>query len=359
MSPIQILLHLKIKTKIPQTILIVAIVGLVKQFRKWILRLNSRTLTRLIKIIIVSLRIGRFGEKVYFPYRMRVLVAELAAQTPLIPDVSKKLPSVSVMIPCIEKDLAFLTTCIEGVRKNVINPVDKISVVTNCPDLVKSVVEPGIEIISETTFLPQTIQDFIINNIPKKVQGWVSKQIIVMYFAYTSEQHGVLTVDADTILLKPRIFLSHKKQILSPVVEYLQHDAQTTHKTWNSSGLSMGISFKAHHMLMKPKTVREMFDSLGGFEPGSLKWLASTLNDEWLPFSEFHSYATWMLNRYPGQVEFARWGNKRISRSGIAALLGSSSSTNFYNKLQDNYSTCNSVSFHHYLPKDFDEWDVP
>lgn len=310
------------------------------------------------KFIIVKIKIGRFGEKVHFPYRVRVLVAESASQTPFTPDKLSKLNSIDVMIPCVQKDLLFLTTCIEGVRRNVLNPVDKISIVTNCHDLVQSVVEPGIEIIREDAYLPQVIQDFINSNIPENVKGWASKQIIVMYCAYNSQQEGVLTVDADTILLEQRVFLSNDKQVLCPVVEYSQHDALTTYKTWKSSGQSMGISFKAHHMLMKPKIVREMFDSLGGFEQASLKWLTSTLNDEWLPFSEFHSYATWMLNRYPSQVEFARWGNLRASRSGIEALLGAHGSINFYNEVKNRYSACNSVSFHHYLRKDFDELEV-
>lgn len=334
------------------------IVRLVKAFRKWILTSNSRTLATSIKIILVKLKIGRFGENAHFPYRIRVLVSESATQTPFAPDKLNSPNSISVMIPCIEKDLPFLTTCIEGVRRNVINPINKISIITNCPELVQAVVEPTIEIITESAYLPQIIQDFISDNIPKTVRGWVSKQIIVMYCAYMSEQDGVLTVDADTILLKPRMFLNNEKQILCPVVEYSQHDALTTHKTWKSAGQSLGISFKAHHMLMKPKIIREMFDTLGGFEQGSLKWLTSTLSDEWLPFSEFHSYATWILNQYPSQVELARWGNIRASRSGIESLLGSKNSTNIYNEIKNNYSTYNSVSFHHYLPKGFNELEV-
>ena len=327
-------------------------------FRNWVQRLNSRTLATLLKFIIVKVKIGRFGEEVHFPYKIRVLVAELAAQTPFAQDELVKSNSIIVMIPCVEKDLVLLTTCIEGVKRNVLNPVEKISVVTNCPDLVQSVVEPEIEIIRESTYLPEVIQDFIHRNIPENVQGWVSKQVIVMYCAYYSEVDGVLTIDADTILLEQRIFLRNERQLLCPVVEYSQHDALTTYKTWQSSGQSMGISFKAHHMLLKPKIVREMFDSLGGFEQGSLKWLASTLNDEWQPFSEFHSYATWLLNRYPSQVELARWGNMRASRSGIESLLSANGSINLYNELKKNYSDCNSVSFHHYLPSDFHELEV-
>ena len=319
---------------------------------------NSRTLATAIKITLVWLKIGRFGEKVHLPYRIRVAVTESVTQTPFAHDKLSISNSINVMIPCIEKDLLLLQTCIEGVRRNVINPINKISIITNCPELVHSRVESTIDVITESTYLPHVIQDFISKNIPTSVQGWVSKQIIVMYCTYISEQDGVLTVDADTILLNPRKFLDSKKQILCPVVEYAQHDAFTTHKTWRSAGLSLGISFKAHHMLMKPKIVREMFDSLGGFEKGSLDWLTSTLDDKWVPFSEFHSYATWILNRYPNQVELARWGNIRASRSIIETNLNSKKSINLYDYIKKKYSTYNSVSFHHYLPEDFTESEV-
>jgi hypothetical protein len=331
---------------------------LMKALRNWIGKSNSQTLATVIKIALVALKIGRFGEKVHLPYKLRVVVAELVTQTPFAPDDLSHSNSIYVMIPCVEKDLPFLSTCIEGVRRNVMNPVDKISIITNCPELVKSRVESTVEIISENGYLPQIIQDFISKNIPKPVQGWVSKQIIVMYCAYMSQRDGVLTVDADTILISPRKFLKNEKQILCPVVEYAQHDAFTTHKTWKSSGVSLGISFKAHHMLMKPKIVREMFDSLGGFEQGSIDWLTSTLHEEWVPFSEFHSYATWILNQYPNQVELVRWGNIRASRSSIESNLGSQNSTNLYEAIKKTYPTHNSVSFHHYLAEDFSESEV-
>lgn len=324
----------------------------------WILNLNSQTLATVIKIALVALKIGRFGEKVHLPYKLRVIVTKLVTQAPFVPEDLSHSNSITVMIPCVEKDLPFLSTCIEGVRRNVVNPVDKISIITNCSELVKSRVESTVEVISENGYLPHLIQEFIYENIPKTVQGWVTKQIIVFHYVYMSQQDGVLTVDADTILLNPRKFLKNEKQILCPVVEYEQHDAFTTYKTWKSSAVSLGISFKAHHMLMKPKIVREMFDSLGGFEQGSIDWLKSTLQEKWIPFSEFHSYATWILNQYPNQVELVRWGNIRASRSNIESNPDFPSSTNLYEAIKKLYPTFNSVSFHHYLAEDFSESEV-
>jgi len=323
--------------------------------RKLIVGSNSKFLGTAVKIILVRLKIGRLGEKSHYPYRVRVILAESVPQVPFVSDELIQSDLISIMIPCVEKDLPFLPTCIEGVNRNVQNSIDKISVITNCPELVRSVVGPKIEIITEVDFLPKSIRTFISDNIPKSIQGWVTKQIIVMYFAYESVLDGVLTIDADTILLSPRKFLNGEKQVIIPVVEYAYHDAITSHKTWKTSGISLGISFKAHHMLMKPKVVREMFDSLGGFERGSLDWLSSTLNAEWLPFSEFHSYATWILNRYPDQVELARWGNVRASRSIMETNLYAEKPIQLYDFIENYFPTYNSVSFHHYLPDDFVE----
>ena len=323
--------------------------------RKYIRESNSETLATIIKIALVVLRIGRFGNKVHLPYRIRVVVSESVTKTPLTIDDLNHASHIDVMIPCAEKDLPLLPACIEGVRRNVVNPVDKISIITNCPDLVDAIVESSVEIIPEDGYLPEIIHDFISKSIPKPVQGWVSKQIMVMYCVYHSQGDGVLTVDADTILMSPRTYLKDEKQILCPVVEYSQHDALTTRRTWKTSGVSLGISFKAHHMLMKPKIVREMFDSLGGFEQGCIDWLSSTLHEEWLPFSEFHSYATWILNRYPEQVNLVRWGNIRASRSRIESNLYHQNSSKLYDFVKKTFPIYDSVSFHHYLAKDFKE----
>ena len=328
---------------------VVQSVGRWKVLSKW------RPFQRVTKCILVLLKIGRFSKKFYLPYKIRVAVAESAAQNPLYSSGVTKPNSISVMIPCIEKDLPLLMTCIEGIKRNVINPVDKISIITNCPELIKLQVDTEIEVITEVNYLPQSIQEHVRRNIPPAVQGWVSKQLIVMYFIYMSKQEGVLTVDADTILLNPRVFLSDHKQILCPVVEYALHDAITTRKTWKSAGVSFGISFKAHHMLMKPKVVREMFDDLGGFEQGSLDWVNSTLEENWMPFSEFHSYATWILNRYPSEVAFAKWGNIRVSRKKEEKVFKHESPLERYAYLKEKHSRHNSVSFHHYLSEDFEE----
>ena len=96
-----------------------------------------------------------------------------------------------------------------------------------------------------------------------------------------------------------------------------------------------------------------MFDSLGGFEQGSMDWLASTLSSEWLPFSEFHSYATWILNQYPDQVGLARWGNVRASRSILGIDFQVEKPVQHYESIERAFPTYNSVSFHHYLPENF------
>lgn len=329
------------------------IVKVMKLLRKIIVGKNSQFLGTAIKHFLTMLKIGKYGEGIRLPYRFRVIVAESVPQDPFKSHKSGSEEVISVMIPCVQKDLPFLATCIEGVKRNTVNTIDHISIITNCPDLIRSVVDETILIVDEANYLPQAIRNFIEAKIPETHQGWVTKQILVMYFVYMSDLDGVLTVDADTIMLKPRTFLYGRTQLIFPVVEYASHDAITTSRTWKQDGTSLGISFKSHHMLMQPRIVREMFDSLGGFESGSIAWLDSTLSKEWLPFSEFHSYATWIINRHSNQVKLSRWGNLRVSRTRIATRLATNDTSALYGYIEANFPDYNSVSFHHYLPKDF------
>lgn len=287
-----------------------------------------------------------------YSYMLRLAICKFMPEAPFLRNSLKKAPSISVFIPCVEKDLPLVRACIKSIKANVLNKVQTIYVITNCSEILNTELK-GIDVtvVDESGLLPVRITEFITDNIPSSKQGWVTQQVIKMFFAYSSEEPGILSIDADTILLKPRIFLSNQVQLLLPVVEFEKSYAVTNYRTWERHGRSFGISFISHHMLFQPTIVREMFDENGGFEESTIKWLKSSVSDGWIAIGEFHSYATWLLSRYPRRVKFAKWGNLRVSRTLIPRDI--QKNDDIYKHLKNKFPNYLSISLHHYLPDNF------
>ena len=292
------------------------------------------------------------NSKFSYSYMLRLAICKFMPEAPFFRDSLKNVSPISVFIPCAEKDLPLIRACIKGIEANVLNKVQNIYVITYCSELLQIELK-GIDVtvVDESGLLSVRITDFITDNIPSSKQGWVKKQVLNMFFAYSSVEAGILSIDADTILLKPRIFLSNQVQLLFPVVEFEESYAVTNHKTWGRHGRSFGISFISHHMLFQPTIIRAMFDEIGGFEEATIKWLNSSVSDGWIPIGEFDSYATWLLSRNPRRVKFAKWGNLRLSRTLIP--MNVIEKDDIYRYLKNEFPNYFSISLHHYLPENF------
>lgn len=312
---------------------------------------NSLRMGSLLKKALISSPTNRVF--IPLPYQLRVLVAELLPVSPIPFDSMSNLDSIEVVVPCVAKDVDLLPLCLHGVLENCQNPIEKITIISNQEIVITDFdYNCQITVELETKVLPDFVLRAISELIPVEKRGWVTKQVLAMYVAYNSNAPGVLVIDADTVLTANRSFLNRGVQILLPVVEYNKYDADTTELTWPIAA-SLPVSFTAHHLLLQPKYVRSMFDSIGGLESGIRKWLASTNQGEsWKPLSDMHSYSTWLIRNSPKSAVLARWGNLRVSRDNLQDLSRQDSKS-IYREIESKYPKYMSVSFHHYLDSGF------
>jgi hypothetical protein len=314
--------------------------------------IESRRIGTLVKLVILSSRIGPTSVTKRLPYFLRVLFAEILPNAPFEQEKEKETESISVMIPCVEKDWTLLPFCLLGIETNILNSIHKISVVTNDNELNLQRKSKNVEMIHEEQLLSSDLIQLLEDYVPPSRRGWVIKQILTFKFAYQSLDKYILVIDADTVLTKPRLFVRSGKQILIPVVEYNDYDSATTRATWGKNGEPFGVSFTCHHLLLQTELVREMFDEIGGFNEGIKKWLNSANSDPWSPISDMHSYGTWLLNVHPRRAVFARWGNLRVSRTVLKQYAGQTDDETF-KQLISRFTKYNSISFHHYLVDDY------
>jgi hypothetical protein len=268
------------------------------------------------------------------PFRIREIISLLQPSNPL---KDKALPTIDIAIPCHFKDFENLALVLNGVRASTRNPVGKIFLIT--PDNLSKELQsqfPDCHVLTDESILGADIADAIARLVPQERSGWITQQIIKFRVALSSAEVATLILDADTILLKPRIFLDAQGiQILCVSNEY--HYPYKEHQRKVFGGQNYLLSFVTHHQLMKRETLRRIFGENG---EGLLQFINLADFSEPNSVSEYDTYGEWMLAHKPNEITFAKWNN-----SPVKIDLGKTS----YAEIQNKFGQYHSISNHSYL----------
>lgn len=256
--------------------------------------------------------------------------------------------SIELLFVVAGKDLEMLTWSVPaaiaslGLRKN---PV-KVSVIVPRQDVLecKKILRgaENVILICEDSILPAQVFTRLKDKFGNRF-GWALQQFLKLAFILNSSSDGVLVVDADTILLERRNWLSSNgEQILTPSDEYNKSYYEYL-ASINISGINPPLTFVSHHMLMQPSILCEALSHAKlSFPYGLLDSITSYkfLNQN-SPFSvDYEMYAQYLLNKYPEKVLLLKWANKGIPRKSAKDIERS---------CQEFSGIYNSLSFHSYL----------
>ena len=172
---------------------------------------------------------------------------------------------------------------------------------------------------------------------------WVLQQLLKVQAVLTSKSDAVLILDSDTVLLRPRPwFSSVGNQILMPSMEYNAPYYQFLQKL-RISELVPKYSFISHHMLMQPKILSHLLDSLDLSKIDAfINYICDNANtDVQSPVCvEYELYGQYLYKTEPKEYFLEQWSNISISRRHLGIILKSKfvklTLRTFYN----------SVSFH-------------
>ena len=162
---------------------------------------------------------------------------------------------IDVIIPCVEKDLATLDLCIEGIRQNGAE-IRRIIVISDCRLTTQA------EWFDEKQF-PFSIRDVAIYLNGSSKSGWYFQQLVKLYAPYVIPDlsSNILCLDADTIFLSPVKFVTDSGDPLYTLAtEY--HKPYFDHMERLLPGLKRmfpkcsGIS---HHMLFQKHILDRLF----------------------------------------------------------------------------------------------------
>lgn len=234
----------------------------------------------------------------------------------LYPMPIKSNVKIDVVIPVVEKDIATVSHTIDSVRKLIFHPIGSIYLIAPESKLIRLLAkEKNCIFILEDEVLPFFHE-------VKKMGGWILQQFLKLNADNFVQEEHFLIVDADTIFIRPQVFLSSKGTYLNNI----KLDYTYERKDYTKQALGMAyhyrLDFVCHHMLIKKTWLKEMKDRIA--QVHHLDWVNALLRllktNPPHKLSEYDLYATYVNFFYPKQQKFVADANLILYRDRLNAL---------------------------------------
>jgi len=220
-----------------------------------------------------------------------------------------------VVIPVVEKDLNVLPLCIKSARDMIMHPIGKIYVVAPESAKIREVAAALNAIfVLEDVVLPQFTQPKA-----KKMRGWLIQQYVKLNADTFVDSQNYLVIDADTMFIRPQVFLHKGKTIFNIHTDYSLSRKQMVKEALGVDKFYQ-IDFTVHHMVMNKAKMQQLKSALQALH--NKKWFDALNELHAEDFSEYELYANFFLHKYPNQIRIVAARNVWIPRERIGAFEG-------------------------------------
>lgn len=228
--------------------------------------------------------------------KLRLFVFNIWQKTSSTDDLPADDCEIDVVIAVIEKDMAALPLCIEGLRKNLAHTIKNIYLVAPANEKIENFAEQhGLIFTQENTVLgytPASINYVLDSGFNRS--GWIFQQLIKLSGKIGTCRH-FLVIDADHILLKRHIFLSGGKTIF-----YQSFDNNIPY--YNNIKRLLGFypvhwfSYVSHKMFFDKEQLQRLHEAIE--KRSQCSWDTAIIRNlktsEHSDFSEFELYGHFM-----------------------------------------------------------------
>lgn len=227
--------------------------------------------------------------------------------------ISSSQVPIDIIIPVIEKDAATLVLTIDSVRGNILQPIANIYFIAPESEKLRKIAqEKNCKFVLENTVLP-----VFLNTNSRK--GWIKQQYLKLNADTIGTNEHFLIIDADTILIRPQIFVTKHKAVLN-----ILHDYWFCRKKFVKAALGFdkfhNVDFTSHHMLMSKTKLKALKQHLQKLHGKSWQDALDTLNISEGSFSEYELYGNFVAQRFPDEVDLVLGSNALFPRNGLANI---------------------------------------
>jgi hypothetical protein len=249
--------------------------------------------------------------------------------------------NIDVVIPAIERDLPILSLVIASIRKFSLNPIDNIYIISPSSELIKLFCENNSCLYKDEAELNLPIKQsikYIANGNDRS--GWLFQQLIKLSANNISDKEYILVSDADTILLKPQLFVSKSKMMINCSDEYHWPYHEPIKKLLKIDKLFC-LSFVSHYMILNAKILTQLKSDIENYN--NCSWAEAVINsvdmNEPSGFSEYETYGNYIYFKHRHKIDLLYWNNVSVKRENVNLLDNLIKLYSYYFK---------SVSFHWY-----------
>jgi glycosyltransferase involved in cell wall biosynthesis len=227
-----------------------------------------------------------------------------------------------IVFVAADQDLEVLPLAVEGVRRNLRHPIKDIAVVAPAESRVKQLArEIGCRYVCENDVIPIRTQDikYAVRGVDRS--GWLLQQLLKLGADAIVRTDRYLVVDADTILIKPQIFVAGGSDVLLHTEEY-HHTYFSAYEYLVNSEVKTRVSSVAHQMLFNRPRLARLKPRME--QVGNAPWYMSVINasdlTEFSCFSEYETYGQWCIANYPKTTHREFAFNKSLSRRLMSSV---------------------------------------
>lgn len=251
---------------------------------------------------------------------------------------------VDIFLPTIAKDFATLQLVIEAAQKNIKHIIGVIYIITSINDEVQDFCQRhGYVLIDETSILGYGKEkiNYRVNGIDRS--GWLLQQLLKLAADKVVEADNFISIDSDTILLKPHLFIKNGKFVFRQNEEWHQ-PYFTAFKSIFGYSVKTSFSYTSHMMIFNKKLLQELRAKIERKhrKPWDQVYISTAESGEMSCVSDYDTYANWVRCNYPEKTLSMVLYNKTLPRTELTDL----------NNLENKYSEIyHSISFHSYASK--------
>lgn len=248
---------------------------------------------------------------------------------------------IDVLIPVAAKDAGTLPAVVRSIRQYVKHPIGQIVIVApKRSNLVALCRKLNLRFVNENTVLPIAKKNIRYSSAKWERSGWLFQQFLKMSGDTLCRAENFLVMDADTVLIRPHVFISGNKPVFY-CRNWSQPEYFKTYRRLMGSGRAAPVSFVAHYMLFNKAKLARLKRIIEARHHTSWYTAIMRCMDKTKPyaFSEFETYGNFLYSLNPNGMIRRKALNKTIRGSlrrmppkRLRALAGRYRSISFHKR---------------------------
>lgn len=218
---------------------------------------------------------------------------------------------IDVYMPVVEKDAAVLRESLASVRKMVRHPIKDIYLIAphNARQIRKVADEYRCKYIDEATVLPLKKSSIKYVHNGENRGGWIFKMLLNLYADQVCTQEHILILDADTVFIRPQVFIVDQKPIFNESPLYHQPYFAANKRLMGLPHPS-SLSYITHYMLMSSPVLEKLREAIEAANPNKT-WYTAIVDNldtrEGSAFADYEIYADFYLHQLKLPAEINYW----------------------------------------------------